>query len=59
MKFGIDRLSGMHPRVALTLALSVVVEDEQGMLSYWALKHPAGKADFHHPDSFALELDVV
>ena len=39
------------------LGLSAVVEDESGALSYWALNHPAGKADFHHRDCFALELD--
>lgn len=36
------------------LALAAVVEDENGRLSYWALKHPAAKPDFHHPDSFVL-----
>jgi hypothetical protein len=41
----------------LQLALSAVVEDEQGLLSYWALKHPPGRPDFHHPDAFALELE--
>ena len=44
---------------ALSLALSAVVEDEHGALSYWALKHPPGKPDFHHPDAFAAELDEV
>jgi hypothetical protein len=39
------------------LGLSAVVEDESGALSYWALKHPTGKADFHHRACFALELD--
>jgi hypothetical protein len=38
------------------LALAAVIEDENGRLSYWALKHPAGKPDFHHTDSFVLEL---
>jgi hypothetical protein len=38
------------------LALAAVVEDENGRLSYWALKHPASKPDFHHPDGFTLEL---
>jgi len=42
----------------LRLALAAVVEDERGMLSYWALRHPAGKPDFHHPDAFALELEL-
>jgi hypothetical protein len=40
----------------LRLALSAVIEDTAGTLSYWALKHPAGKPDFHHPDAFALEI---
>jgi hypothetical protein len=43
-----------HPQ--LTLALSAVIEDESGALSYWALKHVPGKPDFHHRDAFALEL---
>jgi hypothetical protein len=43
----------------LALALSAVVEDEAGALSWWALKHPPGKPDFHHPDGFALVLDEV
>ena len=40
----------------LKLALTTVVEDESGTLSYWALKHAPGKPDFHHPDGFVLEL---
>ena len=46
-------------RAALSLALSAVVEDVDGALSYWALKHPPGKPDFHHPDAFAAQLDEV
>ena len=46
-------------RAVLSLALAAVVEDERGALSYWALKHPPGKPDFHHPDAFAAELDAV
>ena len=40
----------------LRLALCAVIEERDGTLSYWALNHPAGKPDFHHPDGFALEL---
>ena len=43
----------------LRIALSAVVEEEDGRLSYWALRHAPGKPDFHHPDAFALELDEV
>lgn len=49
-------LSALVPRTELHLALAVVLEDQQGRISYWALKHPAGNADFHHDDGFALRL---
>jgi hypothetical protein len=38
------------------LALTAVIEETDGTKSYWALKHPPGKPDFHHADGFALEL---
>ena len=43
-------------RDATRLALSAVIEEVDGTKSYWALKHPPGAPDFHHPDCFALEL---
>jgi hypothetical protein len=52
----LDSLPTTQPRARLKLALSAVVEDNNGMLSYWALWHPPGKPDFHHPDSFTLNL---
>ena len=42
--------------VALRVGLCVVIEHRDGALSYWALRHPPGKPDFHHRDAFALEL---
>jgi hypothetical protein len=44
------------PDVNLAIAISAVIEDREGALSYWALAHPAGQPDFHHADSFALTL---
>jgi hypothetical protein len=38
------------------LSLSAVLEHRSGTKSYWALAHPPGKPDFHHPDCFTLEL---
>jgi hypothetical protein len=38
------------------LGLSAVIEEVDGTKSYWALAHPPGKPDFHHPDCFALTL---
>src|SRR5262245_33588110 len=40
----------------LRLGVTAVIEDRAGVLSYWALKHPAEKPDFHLPDSFVLDL---
>ena len=40
----------------LRIALAAVIEDESGTLSYWGLRHPPGKPDFHHPNGFALEV---
>ena len=36
--------------------LSAIIEETDGTKSYWALAHPPGKPDFHHPDCFVLEL---
>src|SRR5450631_4128586 len=35
---------------------SAVIEDENGRLSYWGLRHPPGKPDFHQPNGFVLEV---
>jgi hypothetical protein len=40
----------------LRIALAAVIEERDGTLSYWALRHPPGAPDFHHRDGFALEL---
>lgn len=39
------------------IGVSAVIEDVEGNLSYWALRHPPGKPDFHHRDAFALVLE--
>jgi hypothetical protein len=52
----LDRLSALHTSAPLSLALSVVIEDRDGVLSYWALRHPPGRPDFHHAEAFALQL---
>lgn len=51
----LDRLSLASGKIMLGLA--AVVEDIGGNLSYWALRHPLDKPDFHHPDAFALTLE--
>ena len=44
------------PADARRLALSAVIETMDGSTTYWALAHPSDKPDFHHPDSFVLDL---
>ena len=39
------------------VALSAVIEHTDGRLTYWALHHPPGQPDFHHPSAFVLQLD--
>lgn len=49
-------LGALFEAPRLRVALAAVVEEDSGRLSYWALQHPPGNPDFHHPDGFALEL---
>jgi hypothetical protein len=44
------------PGAKLRIALSAVIEDESGRISYWALKHAPDKPDFHHAAGFILEV---
>lgn len=53
----LNRLSGIRPDVYLSIGLSAVIEELNGALSYWALKHPPGKPDFHHLDNFMLQIE--
>ena len=55
----LDRLPPQLASEKFLLALSAVIEERNGRLSYWALRHPPGKPDFHHRDGFVLELDEV
>jgi len=52
----LDRLLTIAQGASLRIGLSAVIEDSDSRLSYWALKHPPGKPDFHHPDGLILEI---
>lgn len=59
LKAAVD-LNRLSPVLAVgnpRLALTVVIEEMDGRLSYWSLRHPPGQPDFHHPDGFMLALD--
>ena len=38
------------------IGLAAVIEETGGTKSYWALAHPPGPPDFHHPACFAATL---
>ena len=42
---------------SLRIALAVVIESSNGALSYWALRHAPGRADFHHAAGF-MDLEL-
>jgi len=44
--------------VDVMAGISAVIADKHGRTAYWALAHPPGKADFHHKDCFALQLEA-
>ncbi len=52
----LDGVSGLPANATWHLGLSAVIEETNERMSYWALAHPPGKADFHHADCFALKL---
>ena len=54
-----DVNSATFPDKASRIGLSAVIEETDGTKSYWALRHPPGAPDFHHPDCFALELPAL
>ena len=52
----LDCLPDLSGQAPWHLALSAVIEDTSGRISYWALAHPSGDPDFHHADGFVYEL---
>jgi hypothetical protein len=52
------RLDLEASRRRLRIGLSAVVEDQEGRLSYWAVRHAPGRPDFHHPEGFAFALEL-
>jgi len=54
LKINRKRMLPLHKN--FQIGVSTVIEDKNGDMTYWALNHPGEKPDFHHPDSFILEL---
>ena len=52
----LSRLPDLNPAEPWTFAITTVIEETGGNLSYWSLAHGPGKPDFHHLDGFVLEV---
>ena len=52
----LEGLSALPANATWHVGLSAVIEETSGRMSYWALAHPPGEADFHHANCFALKL---
>lgn len=51
----LDGLSAAYPRACLRVGLCAVIEVSDG-ISYWALRHPRDKPDFHDAGGFSLTV---
>jgi len=54
---GLSHVATLPADSRLLVGLSAVIAEMDGTVSYWALKHPPGKPDFHHHDGFVLEIE--
>ena len=48
--------TGLPSDAVWAVSLTAVIEETSGAKSYWALRHPPGRPDFHHADGLILEL---
>jgi len=46
-------MPGLSPT---SIALTAIIEENEGRFSYRVLTHPSASPDFHHHDSFVLHL---
>jgi hypothetical protein len=50
------KVATISARGRIKIGLTAVIEEKSGALSYWALRHPRRKPDFHDRRGFTLEL---
>ena len=53
----LSQVTYLHRVQTVDLGLAAVVEDVDGALAWWALRHLAADPDFHDPASFMLRLE--
>lgn len=55
----LQTLSPAYSTDNLRVGMCAVLEETDGNISYWALYHPPGQADFHHVDGFTVQLPPI
>ena len=58
LRLGVRLAAAALPAGPLQVGLTAVLLDRAGRHSYWALRHPPGRPDFHHRDGFVLDLPL-
>lgn len=54
LDFDLDKIIPIEQ--ALEVAITTVIKDRNGEVTYWALTHQGAEADFHRRDSFTMKL---
>ncbi|OUL24902.1 DOMON-like domain-containing protein [Nostoc sp. 106C] len=54
LDFDLDKIIPVEQ--ALEVAITTVIKDRDGEVTYWALTHQGAEADFHRRDSFIMKL---
>ncbi len=52
----VDLAAIIPPDRPLEVAISTVLQHQDGRLSYWALTHPGPEPDFHSREGFVIKL---
>jgi hypothetical protein len=56
LSLDIDTHKIVTPGQALRIGISAVIRKRSGETIYWALTHPEPQPDFHHRDSFIIDI---
>jgi hypothetical protein len=52
----LEDLAGLRDARSLRIGIAAVIEENDGRLSYWGLRHAPGKPDFHDSNAFVLQV---
>ncbi|BAB73738.1 DOMON-like domain-containing protein [Anabaena sp. FACHB-709] len=56
MSLNVDLERIISPEQLIDVAITTVIKQKDGKITYWALVHPGKEADFHIRDSFIIRL---